>query len=148
MNNNTKTKASKCLKAMLHGAILNRKRLGDMGLADNNDSLHSYASYLRNKRFIPIESAKNPNGTCDYFMLSTEIARYKDPVQRIKQEEEMVSIVECERQQNLIEEVSKFLKRLIETPTLWSFWCDLPFRLDEIRIEINALLSNEKSINQ
>ncbi len=148
MNNNTKTKASKCLKAMLGGSILNRKRLGDMGLADNNDSLHSYASYLRNKRFIPIESTKNPNGTCDYFMLSEEIARYKDPIQRIKQQEEMTSLIECERQQKLIEDVSTFLNRLIEFPALWCFWSDLPFRLDEIRIEINALLSNEKSINQ
>lgn len=148
MNNNTKTKTSKCLRAMLDGSILNRKRLGDMGLADNNDSLHSYASYLRNKRFIPIKSTKNPDGTCDYFMPSEEIARYKNPIQRIKQQEEMISIIECERQQKLIEEITTFLNRLIEFPILWSFWNDLPFKLDEIRIEINALLNNEKGINQ
>ena len=148
MTNETKTKATKCLQALLNGEMLHRKKLGEMGIADTNDSLHSYASYLRNKRFIPIESTKNPDGTCNYFMLSEEIARYKDPIQRVKQQEEMTSLIECERQQKLIEEVTTFLNRLIEFPALWSFWSDLPFRLDEIRIEINALLSNEKSINQ
>lgn len=144
MSNETGTKAYKCLQAMLKGETLHRKKLGEMRIADNNDSLHSYASYLRNQRFIPIVSTKNADGTCDYFMLPKEIERFKNPILRPQQKEEMRAIVEFERQEKLVGEFVRFLSKLVEFPVLWNFWHDLPFRLDEIGIEINALLGREK----
>lgn len=89
MNNKIKTKASKCLKALLDETTLNRKTLGDMGIAVNNDSLHSYMSYLRNTRFIPIECVTLDDRTCNYFMKPEEIIRYKDPILRKQQKNEM-----------------------------------------------------------
>jgi len=148
MTNETKTKAYKCLQAFLHGEVLHRKKLGDMGIADTNDSLHSYTSYLRNQRLIPVESSKNPDGTCNYFMSSKEITRYKSPDLRAQQRDEVRAAVERERQEKLIEEFIRFLVRLAEFPVLWSFWCDLPFKLGEISTEINALLDQEESVKQ
>ncbi|HAT1825570.1 TPA: hypothetical protein JBA24_14360 [Legionella pneumophila] len=148
MDNETGTKAFKCLQALLKGETLHRKKLGDMGIADNNDSLHSYASYLRHQRLIPVESTKNSDGTCDYFMLPREIDRFRNPVSRIQQKEEMRSLIERERQEKLIEDFFRFLTRLNEFPILWNFWCDLPFRLAEISTDINALLNHEESVNQ
>ncbi|WP_133128535.1 hypothetical protein [Legionella nagasakiensis] len=148
MTNDTKTKATKCLQALLNGGVLHRKKLGDMGIADTNDSLHSYASYLRNQRFIPVQSRKNPDGTCDYFISRKEIARYKDPILRAQQRDEMRAAVERERQEKLVDEFLRFLTRLAEFPVLWSFWCELPFKLGEVSTEINALLDQEESVNQ
>ena len=99
MNNQAKTKASKCLRALLNGKTLNRKILGNMKIAINNDSLHSYMSYLRNERLIPIERIKKDDGTCDYFMFPEEITRYNDPMLKKIQRVEMKLIVEQERQQ-------------------------------------------------
>lgn len=130
------------LKALLEGRTLNRKHF-------NNGSLHSWISTLRNQRFIPIESSiKNDDGTCDYFMTKAEIARFKDPKSRKIQRAEMKLVIERERQQKIITHFTKFLGCLIEFPLLWGLWDELPFRLKDITREINALLGQEKSVNQ
>lgn len=130
------------LKALLDGKTINRKDY-------NNGSLHSWISSLRNERYIPIETdMKNSDGTCDYYMLPEEIVRFREPELRKKQEAEMRLIVERERQQNFIDQFLEFLKCLIEYPSLWGYWDELSFRLDEIAREINALLSHEESVNQ
>ncbi|GEM_PF-3680731 len=90
-------KASRCLRVMLDGVVINRKTLGQMNIAANNDSAHSLMSILRNERYIPIESHRTSDGTSDYFMLPDEIARFKDPVLRLQQREEMKLFVEEKR---------------------------------------------------
>ena len=144
MNNQTKTKTSKCLRALLKGKTLNRKTLGNMKLAINNDSLHSIISNLRNKRFVPIENIKKPDGTSDYFMLPGEIKNYQNNELRKTQRSEMQLAVECDRQRKIVSEIFNFLERLIKFPTLWALWDELPFKLDDIGKLINALLGNEK----
>lgn len=144
MNNQTKTKASKCLRALLEGKTLNRKTLGDMNIAINNDSLHSIISSLRNRRFIPIENIKKPDGTCDYFMLPNEIENHQNNDLRKIQRTAMKLIVEGERQHKIIAQFLKFFERLIKFPSLWGLWDELPFKLDDIGKQINALLGNEK----
>lgn len=90
--------ATRCLAVLLDGGIINRKTLGEMGIAANNDSAHSFISILRNERFIPIESKRRSDRTSDYIMLPNEITRYKDPALRQQQREEMKSLVEEKRQ--------------------------------------------------
>jgi site-specific recombinase XerC len=143
MTKKIKTKAEKCLQALLRGELLNRKNLGDMGLAENNDSLHSYISYLINKRFIPIQSTKNLDGTHDYFMCPKEIERFKNRLLRIEQQDHMKVLIEVERQRKIIEEFSRFLIRLKTFPELWCYWPELWFCLGDISKDINALLGNE-----
>jgi hypothetical protein len=55
-------------------------------------------SILRNEWLIPIESLRQEDGTSDYFMLPDEIIRYKDPLIRPHQREEMKKLVEDKRQ--------------------------------------------------
>ena len=142
MKNTNSQIVTSTLKALLDGRTLNRKDF-------NNGSLHSWVSTIRNQRFVPVESSgKNSDGTCDYYMLSEEIERYKDVVGRKKQRAEMKLTVETERQKKLIEQVLKFFERLIMYPSLWGLWDELPFRLDDIAKQINALLGQEKSVNQ
>lgn len=141
MSNISDGKIAQVLKALLEGRKLNRKDF-------NNGSLHSWISTLRNKKHIPVASSKNTDGTCDYFMLPEEIKRYKDPVLRAQQRDEVRAAVERERQVKLIEDFLRFLARLVEFPVLWSFWCEAPFKLSEISTEINALLVQEESVNQ
>jgi hypothetical protein len=92
------TKATKCLNVLLGGGVINRKSLGELGIAAFNDSAHSLISILRNERFIPIESIRQSDGTVDYMMLSQEIVRYNNPTLRQQQREEMKNIVEAKRQ--------------------------------------------------
>ncbi len=141
MNKRHRDKSSRCLKALLEGKTINRKILGDMGIGINNDSAHSYISYLRNERLIPVESNKILDDTCDYFMTPLEIHRYKDPTLRLEQQEEVRLTIERERQKRLITKFSRFLEKLSSSPELWGFWDDLPFVLGEIVTEINALLN-------
>ena len=55
-------KATKCLAVMLVGGVINRKTLGDLGIASYNDSAHSLISILRNEQLIPIESLRQEDG--------------------------------------------------------------------------------------
>jgi hypothetical protein len=91
-------KATKCLAVLLDGGVINRKTLGELGIAAYNDSAHSLISILRNERLIPIESFRQEDGTSDYFMLQDEIERYKDPDFRQQQKEEMRKLIETKRQ--------------------------------------------------
>ena len=126
------------LKVLLGGRTINRRDF-------DNGSLHSWISTLRNERYIPIESSsKNPDGTCDYYMLPEEITRFQDLERRKEQAQEMKLIIECERQQKNITQFVKFLRRLVGYPLLWGYWDELPFSLDSINAEINALLGNEE----
>ena len=133
-------KISTTLKALLEGQRLNRKDF-------NNASLHSWTSTIRNECFIPVESVKSSDGTCDYFMLPEEIERFKDPSLRSEQQNEMRAIVARERQEKLIQDFIRFLINLADFPVLWSYWCELPFQLSEISMKINVLL-DEDSVNQ
>lgn len=83
---------------LLAGDTLNRKSIGDFGVGINNYSLHSDISVLRNDKYIPIESKRLSDQTCDYFMKSEEILRYKDPFQRALQENEMRLFVKAKRE--------------------------------------------------
>lgn len=101
-----KFKTSDILEALLEHKVLNRKLY-------NNWSLHSWISALRNYHYIPIESVKTADGTCDYYMLPEEILRYKDPVTRKQQLMEMVNTVQETRRRKAIrklEQVNVFLK--------------------------------------
>lgn len=88
-DNNRRGKTWRCLQALLKGKIVNRKTLGDMGIAVNNDSAHSLISTIRNQWLTPVESNRLDDGTCDYFMDPWEIKRYLDPILRQIQREEM-----------------------------------------------------------
>lgn len=103
----TEAKATKCLNVLLAGGVINRKHLDELGIASYNDSAHSLISILRNERFIPIESKRRHDGTCDYLMLPTEITRYNDPVLRQQQREEMKALVEEKRQRRITAFLSK-----------------------------------------
>ena len=130
------------LKAMLDGRIINRREF-------DNGSLHSWVSTLRNQRFIPIESGtKHQDGTCDYYMLPYEIVRFKNPEFRKIQQHEMRLVIERERQQKIVADFIVFLERLVAFPMLWSLWDELPHKLEDIAMEICALIGNEKSANQ
>lgn len=130
---------------MLDGKVITRKTLGERGLADNNDSLHSYVSYLYHTRHIPIEREKNDDGTMSYFIRPAEIYRYRDPELRKKQIEEIQGEIEVERQKKLIEQFVCFLTNLDVYPVLWRYWSGLPHALDEISWLIDALLNGKKS---
>ena len=145
---NADAKALRCLKALLAGNIINRKTLGDMGIAANNDSAHSIISTIRHELLVPIVSNRQSDGTCDYYIEPKEITRYNNPELKREQSAEMKLIVESEYQQKLITTMNKFLKRLVEFPLLWGYWEELPYRLADMAREINALLSGEKSVNQ
>lgn len=118
---NADAKASRCLKALLAGNNINRKTLGDMDVANNNDSAHTIISTIRNQWFIPVVSARQSDGTCNYYMVPEEITRYNNPELRRQQSVEMKLIVESERQQKLIKEFINFLERLVEFPSLWNY---------------------------
>lgn len=142
MNHNNSGIVSAVLKALLSGRIINRRNF-------DNGSLHSWVSTLRNQRFIPVESgAKNQDGTCDYYMLPHEIARFKNPAFRKIQQDEMKLVVERERQQKIVADIFVLLERLVAFPMLWSLWDELPHRLEDIAMAINILLNNEKNANQ
>ena len=94
-------KATKCLAILTAGGVINRKSLGALGIASYNDSAHSLISILRNERFIPIESKRQPDRTSDYFMLQAEIIRYNDPYLRHQQRDEMKALVEGKRQKRI-----------------------------------------------
>ena len=140
MSNNSGIVTS-VLKAMLDGRIINRKEF-------DNGSLHSWVSTLRNQRFIPVASGtKNQDGTCDYYMLPHEIVRFKNPEFRKIQKHEMRLVIERERQQKIVADILVLLERLVAFPMLWSLWDELPHRLEDIAMEINALVGHEKNPN-
>ena len=95
MNNKKRGKTSRALKALLERKRLNRKDF-------DNESLHSWISDLRNKRFIPVESMKTHDSTCDYLMLPEEIARYRNPQLRKQQRAEMKAFVEARRKKQML----------------------------------------------
>ena len=104
---------------------------------------------MRNQRFIPVESStKDLDGTCDYYMLPHEIMRFKHPELRKIQQNEMRLVIEFERQQKIVADFIVFLERLVAFPMLWSLWDELPHKLEDIAMEICALIGNEKSANQ
>lgn len=109
-------KALRCLKVMLNGQVLNRKTLGDLGIAANNDSAHSLISILRNERLIPIESNRISDETCDYYMKPVEIVRFKDPILRQQQRMEMKKLVEEKRMAYTCSQFLKLLDRLNKYP--------------------------------
>ncbi|MCX7116374.1 MAG: hypothetical protein NTW94_00375 [Legionellales bacterium] len=92
MSNKNSGLVSSVLKALLEGQLLNRKDF-------NNGSLHSWISTLRNQRYIPIESVKTHDGTCDYLMSPEDIACYKRPDLRERQRAEMKAFVDNRRRQ-------------------------------------------------
>lgn len=91
-------KAKKCLDILLNNGVINRKTLDGLGIGEFNDSAHSLISILRNERLIPIESIRRHDRTVDYVMLPEEIVRYKEPVLRQQQKEEMRRLIEIKRQ--------------------------------------------------
>ena len=138
MKNSNSHIVTTTLKALLEGRVLNRMDF-------NNGSLHSWVSTIRNQRFVPVESVKNSDGTCNYSMLPEEIERYRDPSSRKVQRAEMKTMVDIDRQRKLVDKVIKFLEQLVKFPSLWGLWEELPFKLDDIARQINALLSSEKT---
>lgn len=144
MTNQTKTNLSTCLQALLEGKTLNRRTLGNIKIAINKDSLHCIISNLRNKRFIPIESLRKSDRTCDYYMLPDEIKNYQNNELREIQRSALELAVERDRQHKIIAQFFKFFDRLIKFPPLWTVWDELPFKLDDLGKQINALLGNEK----
>ena len=139
---------TKVLAALLNGEVLNRKSLELLNIHQNNSSLHSFISTLRNRRHIPIESEVTQDGTCNYYMTKTEIARYHEPMLRAQQKKEVRSAIERERQVKRVEMFIQFLTKLFEYPDLWLYWSELPSQLSEISSEINALLARMESANQ
>lgn len=143
---NADSKATRCLNALLDGAELNRKTLGVLGIAANNDSAHSLISILRNERFIPIESDRVSDETCNYFMKPEEILRYNNPILRNQQRMEMEKIVESKRIDRACVLFSKLLERLNEHPQLWQYALNLPVTLEKIVEAIHASL-RKKGVN-
>lgn len=136
-------KTSKCLKVMLTGNALNRKTLGDLGIAANNDSAHSLISILRNERLIPIESNRISDETCDYYMKPEEITRFKDPILRQQQRMEMKKLVEEKRIIYACSQFLKLLDRLNKYPDVWRYAPTLPSTLKVISEAINAFIKKQ-----
>ena len=137
-------KAMKCLKHMLVGGAVNRIMLDELGIGAKNDSAHTMMSTLRNQRYVPIISKRSENGTCNYYILADEIERYKDPVLRRRQAEEMKAHVDEKRTHTLIERFLNFLSRVRNSPALRRHVKSSKAELREISTEINALLNSEE----
>lgn len=91
--NTSRGKTWRCLQALLKGKVVNRKTLGTLGIASNNDSAHSLISTIQNQMYVPVERQRTEDGTCDYFMDEREIKRFQNPVLRQQQQEEMQEFV-------------------------------------------------------
>jgi hypothetical protein len=140
------SKALQCLNVLLNGGRINRKTLGEMGIAAHNSSAHSYISILRNQWFIPIVSERQEDGTSDYFMVPEEIMRYKNPTLRSQQMEETRADVLKKRHKEKAKSIQIFLRVLRRDSQIWRHVPGLRKQLSKIAKEINALL--EKSADK
>src|ERR1700722_6920517 len=88
---NLKSKAAKMLEFLLNGKEISRKNCHIHGVSDQNDSIHSIGSYIRNILHVPLISNRQfpDRRVVHYLMASEEIIRYYNPHQRELQKAEM-----------------------------------------------------------
>lgn len=139
--------ATRCLSVLLKGGAINRKTLDKLKIGEYNGSAHSLISLLRNTRYIPINSYRVKNETCDYLMSQEEIMRYNDPILRSQQREEMKRQVVDKRARKACKQFLTLLDRLDECPQLWQYVPTLPEVLDAIEKKLSALLFRKKGSN-
>lgn len=137
-------KATQCLQHMLNGGVINRITLDKIGISAKNDSAHTMISKLRNDELIPVISHRTDDKTCDYYMTPEEIKRYKDPLLREQQREEMKLHVDEKRVHKILKSFSKFLQRLRDFPKLWQHVESSEIALEQIPKDINALNDSKK----
>lgn len=144
---NVNAKSTRFLIALLNGKTISRKTLRRMKISEYNDPAHSYASQLKNNRYIPIERQLTSNGICNYSMNPEEIKRFNDPVLRQQQSDEVRTQVEDGRRSRFIKSTHNYLARLEKNPDLWRFIPNLPQELQLITNKIDAILRNKNGIN-
>lgn len=107
-----KSKAFKMLKELLVRTCISRKNCDEHKISEKNDSIHSIASYIRNKFFVPLLSTRQPpdKRIVHYEIAPEEITRYNDPNQREIQIAEMKTEIDHKRKSKLL----KLVKKMVE----------------------------------
>ena len=125
------SKANKMLEALLRGQHISRKNCELYGIANANDSIHSIASNIRNKKLIPVITNREGCDIGTYYIAEDEIKRFNSLDLREQQKSEMRNEIEMKRKSILVKRIKKILELEYQKKSP-----DIRF-LDEIKQVIN-----------